>query len=178
MRLPNTVRALLSILGIPATEEGLFSAVSPFMKSLPTPVAVTATPGEPPTYEVTCATPHIRIATGVMGAPVVINLPNPADCPFGHMFSIDLFQASGGSGYAVIQDGAVSILIFPGIRYQFISANGNSLSMLNDWRLWGGMISHLTVLLGSPSNEFGTDNSVWATVNNLLERVETLEGGP
>lgn len=193
IRMANAAAHILGLLGLSPTVESLQSAMNPFIGELPSPVDVVAT-GSPPTYQIVCAEPHIRIATGDEGAPAVILVPSPAECPRGMLFSFDLYKGDGGSDYALLGDGVRDPMIIVPRRYQMVIANGNTISFLNDWYLWGDAITNLLVNVGSPSDEFGVDESLrayvgapdaeadpdgplWAAVRDLQDRVAALEPG-
>jgi len=114
-------------------------------------------------------------------------------CPNGTKFSVNLTQGEGGPTYAILTGFGISILILPGIRYQFVVANGNNLSMLNDWVLWGAAITRIAGLIGE-RGDTPSDDSVWGDIGNdaqeasptgslyqmvkdLQARIAVLEGG-
>lgn len=177
VRFTNAFRGLLSTLGVVPTVDGISAALNPFLAQLPDTVDVTATPGSPPRYVMSCEVPHIRIASGEDGKPVVIELPNPAECPPGALFSITPYQEEGGSGYVGFEDEDGYRLFIPaGIRYQFVAANGNSLSFLNDWRTWGRIIYAVLEALGSLEEDSPkADGSFAERILDLQQRVSTLE---
>lgn len=196
LRLSNAVRSLLRLLGVAATEEGLANALNPFLSDLPDPVVVTPTPspgpGEPATYQMTADKPHVEIVTDA-DAIIFVSLPELSGCANGTKFSLKLTQGEGGADYAVLTGYGQSLVIVTGIRYQFVVANGNNLSMLNDWVLWGSSFARIAGVLGEKGDtpedesiwgEIGTreeesdpDGSVWATIKDLQERIAALEPG-
>lgn len=197
IRMTNAVKRALSLVGLSPSVDSLRSAVNPFLEDLPDPVVVTPTPspgpGEPATYQMTADEPHIQITTGDGSHVVFVAMPDISQCANGTKFSIDLTQGEGGATYAVLTGSGISILIFPGIRYQFVVANGNNLSMMNDWVLWGTSIARIAGILGG-SGDTLEDGSVWGAigttdqeasatgnlhqmVKDLQERIAVLEGG-
>lgn len=177
MLLPNTpaIARLSTILGV-AVPSRIRDLVSPFALALPATVDVTATPGSPPTYQITSEERHVRIASGVDGAPVVITLPDPSECVSGTIFSILLHKESGGSGYAVLTDGTLQMVLpVHADRYQFVVANGESLSMLNDWKLWGSAFTSILVGIGSTDDEWGVHASVWASIGKIIEGLTDVQ---
>ena len=177
MNLPNTpaIARLSTILGV-SVPSRIRDLVSPFALALPAAVDVTATPGTPPTYQITSEEKHIRISAGVDGAPVVITLPDPSECVSGTMFSILLHKEPGGSGYAALTDGTIQMVLpVSEDRYQFIAANGQSLSMLNDWKLWGSAFTNILVGIGSTDDVWGVDASVWAAIGKLIEGLTDVQ---
>ena len=161
LRLSNAVRSLLRLLGVAATEEGLANALNPFLSDLPDPVVVTPTPSGPgaATYQMTADEPHVEIVTDA-GVVVVVSLPELSGCANGTKFSLKLTQGEGGMDYAVLTGYGQSILIVTWIRYQFVVANGNNLSMLNDWVLWGMSIARIANILGE-QGDTPEDESIW-----------------
>jgi hypothetical protein len=177
MLLPNTpaIARLSTIIGVDVPSR-VRDLVSPFALALPAAVDVTATPGAPPTYQITTDEKHIRIASGAEGAPVVITLPDPSECVSGAMFSIELYQEDGGSNYAVLTDGTIQMILpVHADRYQFIAANGQSLSMLNDWKLWGSAFTSILTSLGSTEDVWGVDSSAWAFIGKLVEGLTDVQ---
>lgn len=196
IRASNAARRVLSLVGLSPSVDSLRSAVNPFLEDLPQATPVTPTVDDPPTtatYQMTAEEPHIQITTGDGSHIVFVAMPDISQCANGTKFSIDLTQGEGGATYAVLTGSGISILIIPGIRYQFVVANGNNLSMMNDWVLWGTSIARIAGLLGE-SGDTLEDGSVWGAigttdqeasatgnlhqmVKDLQERIAVLEGG-
>lgn len=197
MLLPNTpaIARLSTILGV-SVPSRIRDLINPFIGNLPDPVVVTPTPspgpGEPATYQMTADEPHVEIVTDA-DAIIFVSLPELSGCANGTKFSLKLTQGEGGADYAVLTGHGQSIVIVTGIRYQFVVANGNNLSMLNDWVLWGTSIARIAGVLGEKGDtpedetiwgEIGTKEdaastagSVWAAIKNLQERIAALEPG-
>lgn len=178
MLLPNTpaIARLSTILGV-AVPSRIRDLVSPFALALPEATAVTATPGAPPTYQIGSDVKHIRISAGASGAPVLISLPEPSECVSGTMFSIELFQESGGVDYAVLTDGTIQMILpVHTDRYQFVVANGQSLSMLNDWKLWGGGLTRIITSLGDAgAGVWGEDQNAWTYIDKIVEGLTDVQ---
>jgi hypothetical protein len=195
IRMGNAVKRILSLVGLAPTTDSIRSAMNPFLEDLPDPVVVTPTPpegeGDPSTYQMAVAEPHVEIATG--NTLLLVTLPVLTGCDNGQKFSLKLTQGEGGLTYAVLSGYGVEMLVVPGIRYQFVVANGNNLTMLNDWVLWGRSIIRIADLIGEAGDvesdgslwgQIGTkamesdpDGPLWAVVKDLQERIATLEGG-
>jgi len=177
--------------------DSLRSAVNPFLGDLPDPVVVTPTPwpGEPAwkrRYQMTADEPHVEIVTDA-DAIIFVFLPDLSGCANGTKFSLKLTQGEGGANYALLTGYGQSIVIVPGIRYQFVVANGNNISMLNDWVLWGASIARIAGLIGE-RGDTPSDDSLWGAIGNdaqeasptgslyqmvkdLQARIAVLEGG-
>jgi hypothetical protein len=178
VNLPNTpaIARLSTIIGVEVPSR-IRDLVSPFALTLPATADVTATPGSPPTYLITSDEKHIRIASGADEAPVLITLPDPSGCVSGTMFSILVHKEAGGSNYAVLTDGTI-LMYLPvhADRYQFIVANGQSLSMLNDWKLWGNAFSSILTNLGNPGEGvWGVDATAWVYIEKLIEGLTDVQ---
>ena len=197
MNLPNTpaIARLSTILGVHVPSR-IRDLVNPFLFDIPDPVLVTPTPAADPkefaTYQMTDDEPHVEIVTDA-DAVIKVLLPELSECSNGTKFSLKLTQGEGGISYAVLSGYGNEILIFTGIRYQFVVANGNNLSMLNDWVLWGTSIARMTGLIGeqgdtpadeslwgeigTKEDEASTEGSVWAAIKNLQDRIGAIEEG-
>ena len=197
MLLPNTpaIARLSTILGVPVPSR-IRDLVNPFLSDLPDPVLVTPTPsagpGELATYQMTDDEPHVEIVTDA-DAVIKVLLPVLSECSNGTKFSLKLTQGEGGVPYAALSGYGNEVLIVTGIRYQFVVANGNNLSMLNDWVLWGTSIAKIVGLIGeqgdtpadeslwgeigTKEDEASTEGSIWAAIKNLQDRIGAIEEG-
>jgi len=178
MLLPNTpaIARLSTILGVPVPSR-IRDLVSPFVFALPAAADVTATPGTPPTYQITSDEKHVRISAGAEGTPILITLPDPSECVSGTMFSIELYQEEGGGDYAVLTDGTIQMILpVHEDRYQFIVANGQSISMLNDWKLWGSAFTNILLSLGfAGTGVWGVDATAWTFIEKLVEGLTDVQ---